>query len=111
MSRGTCWVRVAAKADLIARRRIVCTVAGVDIVLIYSSNEVLALENKCTHLGNPLHEGRIMAGTIICPFHGACFDLRTGESIAGPAVAPVRVFKTRVEGEEVSLELPQHTGP
>jgi nitrite reductase/ring-hydroxylating ferredoxin subunit len=98
-------VRVASKADLLEKRRLTCSVRGVNILLIYANNEVIALEDKCTHLGKPLHDGRLIGGTIICPFHGACFSLETGESLAGPAIASVCMFVARVEGEDIFLRL------
>jgi 3-phenylpropionate/trans-cinnamate dioxygenase ferredoxin subunit len=47
-----------------------------------------------------------MAGQITCPLHGACFDLRTGTALSGPAVAPLRRFEARIEGDRVEVRLP-----
>ncbi len=74
------------------------------ILLLYTGEEVFALEDLCTHDGGPLHEGEVEDGKIVCPRHGARFDLRTGRQTL-PAPRPVRVFPARLEGETVLLLL------
>jgi nitrite reductase/ring-hydroxylating ferredoxin subunit len=54
---------------------------------------------------NPLDEGDVEDGQIICPRHGARFDLATGEARRMPAVAPVRTFPVKVEGGAVFVEV------
>lgn len=74
------------------------------ILLLYTGEEVFALEDVCTHDGGPLHEGELEDGRIVCPRHGARFDLRTGRQTL-PAPRPVRTFPARVEGGKVLLDL------
>jgi len=64
------------------------------------------VDNRCTHLEMPLEEGRVIGGQIICPFHGACFNLRTGAAVSGPAVSPLVTHNVRVEEGRVYVELP-----
>ncbi len=75
------------------------------ILLLKVGEEVFALEDLCTHDNGPLHEGEVEEGKIVCPRHGARFDLRTGRQTL-PAPRPVKVFPVRVEGGLVYLELP-----
>ena len=86
----TRWHLVARLDELAATRKRVCHVEGRELLLVKSGSEVLAVDNHCTHLGESLERGRVMSGQITCPFHGACFDLRTGEALSGPAVRPLR---------------------
>jgi 3-phenylpropionate/trans-cinnamate dioxygenase ferredoxin subunit len=74
------------------------------ILLLYTGEEVFALEDLCTHDDGPLHEGEVEEGAIVCPRHGARFDLRTGKGTL-PAPRPVRVFPAKLEGETVLLDL------
>jgi 3-phenylpropionate/trans-cinnamate dioxygenase ferredoxin subunit len=74
------------------------------ILLLQTGEEVFALEDLCTHDDGPLHEGEVEEGAIVCPRHGARFDLRTGRGTL-PAPRPVKVFPVRVEGEVVYLDL------
>lgn len=95
------WVRVASLSEFGEKRRVVRDVGGVGILLLQQGSGVVAVSNSCTHLGKPLDQGRVMAGKIYCPFHGACFDLATGEAVSGPAVTSLQRYAAKVEGGEV----------
>lgn len=92
---------VASLEHLNASRRLVCEVDGVSVVLLKTGGSVAAFRNACTHLGLPLDQGRLIAGQIHCPYHGAAFDLATGRAISGPAVAPLQRYAVRVEGDAI----------
>ncbi len=65
-----------------------------------------AIEDICTHDGGPLAEGEIDEHQVICPRHGARFDIRTGAALTLPAVTPVESYPVRVEGNELYIGLP-----
>ena len=71
-------------------------VAGTDVLLCHDEGEVYAIENRCSHLEEPLACGKVKWGWIACPAHGARFDLATGEAMNPPATAPIRTFPVRV---------------
>jgi 3-phenylpropionate/trans-cinnamate dioxygenase ferredoxin subunit len=64
-----------------------------------------AIDNVCTHDGGVLGEGELDDEAVECPRHGGRFDLFTGRVLALPPVRPVRAYATRVEGDEVQVEL------
>lgn len=99
------WLRVASISDFDSSRRLVREVEGVSILLLQLGKDIIALHNVCTHLGQPLDHGRVVAGQLICPFHGACFDLRTGAALSGPAVAPLLSFPVKLENAEVIIDV------
>ena len=61
------------------------------------------LEARCSHRGGPLHEGEIVDGCLQCPWHGARFDLDTGEVRRGPASAPQPVYEVDVRGDRTMI--------
>jgi nitrite reductase/ring-hydroxylating ferredoxin subunit len=64
-----------------------------------------AIDNDCTHDGGPLSEGVVNEGCVVCPWHGAEFDLVTGKALTPPAVEDVRCYKVLLSGGDISLEL------
>jgi len=101
MSTEPIWHRAAALSEFEATRKLAREIAGHKILFCRSGAEIFAIRNVCTHLGEPLEQGRLMAGQIHCPYHGACFDLRTGAAMSGPAVYGVRCFPVEIRAGEI----------
>ena len=63
---------------------------GAETVLIARrGDEFFAIGANCSHYGGPLAEGLMVEDTVRCPWHHACFSLRTGEALHAPALSPV----------------------
>ncbi|HXS26345.1 MAG TPA: FAD-dependent oxidoreductase [Steroidobacteraceae bacterium] len=63
------------------------------VLIARRGTELFAIDSICTHYGGPLGEGLLVRDTVRCPWHHACFSLRTGEAIAAPAINPVHCWR------------------
>jgi nitrite reductase/ring-hydroxylating ferredoxin subunit len=83
-------------------------VEGREIVICRTKDGIYALDNVCTHAYARLSEGRLRGTRLICPLHGASFDVRDGRTLGAPATQPLITHPLRVVGNqiEVSVEIP-----
>ncbi len=95
---------VARVGEIGPGQKKVVEVGGVPVVLVNLDGEFFAVEDICTHDGGPLGEGDLEGHQIICPRHGARFDVRTGAVLAMPAFEPVPTYAVRVEGDDILVE-------
>src|SRR5919198_5624434 len=76
-------------------------VGGDNVILVRRGQEVCAIGATCSHYGGPLAEGLVVDDTVRCPWHHACFSLRTGEALRAPALNPVASYQVRRQGDAV----------
>ena len=72
------------------------TLNGREIVICHTKEGVYALDNVCSHAHARMCEGRLRATRIVCPLHGASFDIRDGKVLGPPATLPLPIFQVRV---------------
>lgn len=101
----TDFVDVCAEADIVNGKQRVFDVSGRSILVLRSNGELFAIRNQCTHLNFALAGGRQIGCEIICPAHGARFDIRTGKAVGGPAVDPVLVFEVRSRSDRIEVKI------
>ena len=82
------------------------SVEGRSIALFNVGGEFYAIEDECTHEGGPLGGGVLRGNRVLCPWHGAEFDVTTGAVLSPPADYGVETFRVVVEAGEVKVELP-----
>jgi nitrite reductase/ring-hydroxylating ferredoxin subunit len=94
----------AAKADDVREGEILALIIDdTPVALTRVAGEVQAFGDICTHDDGPLAEGHIEDRCVVCPRHGARFDLTTGKPTF-PAVTPIPIFQVRVDGENVFVK-------
>ena len=64
-----------------------------EVLLVRQGADIFALSAHCTHYHGPLADGLVVDGTVRCPWHHACFDLRSGEALHAPAFDPLACWK------------------
>jgi NADPH-dependent 2,4-dienoyl-CoA reductase/sulfur reductase-like enzyme/nitrite reductase/ring-hydroxylating ferredoxin subunit len=72
-----------------------------DVLLVRAGSEIFAIDAHCSHYHGPLAEGLVVGDSIRCPWHHACFDLRSGEATRAPALNPLSVWQVEHEGDRI----------
>ena len=97
--------------ELAEGRPLLGQVDGEAVVLVRRGEEVFAVGATCTHYGGPLGEGLVVGETVHCPWHHACFSLRTGEAVGAPALNPISCWSVEVRGDTVYVGDRQESAP
>lgn len=98
------FVTVARVGEIALNGVKVVRVGEVAVALFHLEDGYFAIEDVCTHDGNPMAGGCLENGVIECPRHGAQFDVRTGRVVRFPAASPVPVYAVRVAGDDIQVE-------
>jgi 3-phenylpropionate/trans-cinnamate dioxygenase ferredoxin subunit len=81
-------------------------VEGQDVLICHTkTGEVYAVINLCSHALQKMEGGRMRGYKIMCPLHGASFDMRTGAVTGAPAYEPIKVFPVKVEDGRVYVQV------
>jgi nitrite reductase (NADH) small subunit len=99
-------VRVAAVGEIPVGRGKSVEVDGVPIAVFNAgSGQYQALSGSCPHEGGPLADGALLGDSVVCPWHGFDFNLRTGACDGAPDLS-VSVYPVKVAGSDILVELP-----
>ena len=92
-------IAVIPAADLTDGQMRQCRVGDVDVLLCRVAGQVYAVSDQCSHARQSLSAGKLRGHDVICPLHGARFDVRDGACRSAPATKPIRSFPaTEVDG-------------
>ena len=98
--------KVMALSDLKEGSMRDCTLDGREVVVCRTKEgTVYALDNICTHAFARMCEGRLRGTRLICPLHGASFDVRDGRALGAPASKPLACHEVRLAGDDVEVRL------
>ena len=81
-------------------------VKGHAVALFNVDGTYYAIDDTCTHRGGPLSEGAVEGAVVTCPWHGATFDVTTGNVLGPPAAEGVAHYNVQVEGSDIKVETP-----
>jgi 3-phenylpropionate/trans-cinnamate dioxygenase ferredoxin subunit len=96
------FIKVAKTSDLAPGETMLVEYEDEDVGLFNLDGEFYAISDICTHDGGPLVEGHLEGEHIICPRHGARFNIITGEQTM-PAFAPVPLYEVKIEGNDIFI--------
>jgi apoptosis-inducing factor 3 len=97
LEKGVPWNQLAEGTPLLGHA------FGESVLLVRRGPSLFAIGATCTHYGGPLAEGLVVGETLRCPWHHACFSLRTGEPLGAPALNPVPCFEVERDQDLVRL--------
>lgn len=98
-------IKVAQTDQLAPGRSKLIKAKGREIALFNVAGSFYAIGNSCSHSSGPLVEGRLYGNIVTCPWHGAQFDVTTGQVCGGPATKPVNIYPVYIEGNSIFIEI------
>ncbi len=101
------YIELASESDLPNGERLFAEVGGTPIVVFNIAGKLFAIGDVCSHDNGPLGDGLIDDGNIVCPRHGAEFDLRTGKALSLPAVVDIPAYPVRVVAGKIEVGIPK----
>ncbi len=100
------FIKVAELAELAEGQLLSLMVDDEPICLAQVEGQVYAFTDNCTHISGPLNEGGLDGCTVTCPWHGARFDVRTGQVLRGPARQELYTYPVSIQDGSIFISLP-----
>jgi 3-phenylpropionate/trans-cinnamate dioxygenase ferredoxin component len=97
------YVRVANVAAVPEGGKQVFDVGGTVVLVCHAAGRWFAVSNYCSHAHEKLECGRLRGTSIVCPVHGARFDLASGKATAPPAKDPIATYPVRIAGDWIEV--------
>ena len=101
------FLEIAPAGECPEGERMFIEAEGRSIVIFNLAGKLYAIGDVCSHDSGPVGDGEIEEHEIICPRHGARFDIRTGKATSLPAVVDIPSYPVRVVGDMIEIGLPK----
>ena len=101
------FAEIAPAAELPNGERLFIELGDTPIVIFNIAGQLFAIGDVCTHDGGPLGDGMIEDHNIVCPRHGAEFDVRTGQALQMPAVIDIPAYPVQVRDGVIFVGIPK----
>jgi 3-phenylpropionate/trans-cinnamate dioxygenase ferredoxin component len=101
------FVEIAPESDVSIGERLFVEIDGLAIVVFNIAGQLFAIGDVCTHDNGPLGDGLLDGNTVVCPRHGAEFDIRTGKALTLPAVVDIPAYPIRVVEGKIEVGIPK----
>lgn len=99
------FVKVAKTDEIALGQSKMLEVNGKKIAIFNVAGSFHAIDDTCSHRGGSLSQGMIEGEKVTCPWHGAVFDIRSGEVLGPPAPTGVARYNVRVDGVQIEVEI------
>jgi 3-phenylpropionate/trans-cinnamate dioxygenase ferredoxin subunit len=97
---------IASEDELPNGERLFIEIDGHAVVIFNIAGKYYAIGDVCTHDEGPLGDGRLEGDEIVCPRHGAHFDIKTGQALSLPAVINTPAYPIRVVNGQIEIGVP-----
>ncbi|MCC6260695.1 MAG: non-heme iron oxygenase ferredoxin subunit [Anaerolineales bacterium] len=101
------FIEIAPLTELPNGERLFVDLGDTPIVILNIAGKLFAIGDVCTHDGGPLGEGKVEGENIICPRHGAEFDIRTGKAVQLPAVEDIPAYPVQIRDGNIFIGVPK----
>lgn len=99
------FIKVARRSEILPGEVKSFFLNNESIAICNVGGEFFAIKDECTHMEFPLSDGQLNNETITCAYHGAEFNVKTGEALCMPAVEAVETYALKVEGDDIYISI------
>ncbi|WKZ38194.1 MAG: non-heme iron oxygenase ferredoxin subunit [Anaerolineales bacterium] len=101
------FLEIAPVSELPNGERLFIDLGDKPIVIFNIAGKYYAIGDVCTHDDGPLGDGMLEGNNIVCPRHGAEFDIRTGQAVQMPAVVDIPAYPVQVQDGVLFVGVPK----